>query len=132
MYAFAKVIIERPGVRALPVSALMHLGDKTILQVGEKTVCWIYEDGRAKRIEVRDRGQRRRSGSKSPIAARAGSGATSTGDEPWTPIDGTEQVILGNLSTLAEGSSVKVAETPDATQVAAEAPAAGPARPNPS
>ena len=26
MYAYAKVIIERPGVRALPVSALMHLG----------------------------------------------------------------------------------------------------------
>ena len=52
MYAYAKVIIERPGVWALPVSALMHLGDKTILQVGEKTFCWMYEDGRAKRIEV--------------------------------------------------------------------------------
>ncbi len=52
MYAYAKVMIERPGVRALPVSALMHLGDKTILQVGEKSFCWIYEDGHAKRIEV--------------------------------------------------------------------------------
>ena len=52
MYAYAKVIIERPGVWALPVSALMHLGDQTILQVGEKTFCWMYENGHAKRIEV--------------------------------------------------------------------------------
>ena len=52
MYAYAKVIIERPGVRALPLSALMHLGDKTVLQVGEKSFCWMYENGHAKRIEV--------------------------------------------------------------------------------
>ena len=37
---------------ALPVSALMHLGDRTILHVGEKTFCWTYKDGHAKRIEV--------------------------------------------------------------------------------
>ena len=52
MYAYAKVIIDRPSVRALPLSALMHLGDKTILQVGERRFCWMYEDGRARRIEV--------------------------------------------------------------------------------
>ena len=39
MYAYAKVIIERPDVRALPVSALVH--------VGEKTFCWTYKDGHA-------------------------------------------------------------------------------------
>ena len=69
MYAYAKVMIERPGVRALPLSALMHLGDKTVLQVGEKAFCWMYEDGRAKRIEVETGVERRRSGSRSPIAA---------------------------------------------------------------
>ena len=58
MYAYAKVIIERPGVRALPVSA-MHI-EKTILHVGEKTFCWTYEDGHAKRIEVETGRQRRR------------------------------------------------------------------------
>ena len=52
MYAFAKVTIERPGVLALPVSALMHLGDNTILQVGQTAFCWVYEDGHANRIEV--------------------------------------------------------------------------------
>ncbi len=29
MYAYAKVIIERPGVRALPLAALTHTGEKT-------------------------------------------------------------------------------------------------------
>ena len=31
---------------------IMHLGDKTILQVGERSFCWMYENGHAKRIEV--------------------------------------------------------------------------------
>jgi multidrug efflux pump subunit AcrA (membrane-fusion protein) len=108
MYAYAKVKIERKGVRALPLAALMHLGDKTVLRVGEKSFCWIRENGRAKRIEVETGvtdGEwievTNRRGSK-PVAA-------TEGDEPWTPIDGTEQVILGNLSTLAEGSPVEVA-----------------------
>ncbi len=39
MYAYAKVIIERPGVRALPLTALTHNG--------EKTYCWKYENGKA-------------------------------------------------------------------------------------
>ena len=45
MYAYAKVIIERPGVRALPVSALTYSG--------EKTFCWTYQDGHAVRTEIR-------------------------------------------------------------------------------
>ena len=44
MYAYAKVIIERPGVRALPVAALTYSGDKTF--------CWTYEDGHAVRTEI--------------------------------------------------------------------------------
>ena len=45
MYAYAKVIIERPGVRALPVSALTYSGDKTF--------CWRYQNGHAVRTEIR-------------------------------------------------------------------------------
>ena len=52
MYAYAKVIIERPGVRALPESALTYSGDKAY--------CWTHENGHAVRTEVRDGGQRRR------------------------------------------------------------------------
>ena len=44
MYAYAKVIIERPGVRALPLAALTHSG--------EKTYCWKHEDGKAVRAEI--------------------------------------------------------------------------------
>ena len=44
MYAYAKVIIERPGVRALPLAALTHSGDKTY--------CWKYENGHAVRTEI--------------------------------------------------------------------------------
>ena len=44
MYAYANVIIERPGVRALPVSALTHSGDQTF--------CWMYKDGHAQRTEI--------------------------------------------------------------------------------
>ena len=33
----------------------------------------------------------------------------SNGEDPWTPIDGSEQVILGDLSILADGGPVEVA-----------------------
>ncbi len=45
MYAYANVVIERPGVRAVPMTATAHSGDKTF--------CWMYQDGNAKRTEVR-------------------------------------------------------------------------------
>ena len=102
MYAYAKVMIERPGVRALPLAALEHLGDKTILQVGEKSFCWVYENGRAKRIEVEtgvsDGEWIEVTNRRVPRFA-----TSSAGEESWTPIDGTEQMILGNLSILADG-----------------------------
>ena len=44
MYAYAKVIIERPGVRALPLAALTYSGDQTF--------CWMYENGQALRTEI--------------------------------------------------------------------------------
>ena len=94
MYAYAKVIIERPGVRALPLAALTYSG--------EQTYCWQNENGKAVRteiqtgvsdgewIEVTNRPRR------APAAQHAA--------DPWAPIDGSEQVILGDLSILADGS----------------------------
>ena len=114
MYAYAKVIIERPNLRALPVSALMHLGDKTVLRVGQKAFCWTYDNGRAKRIEVETGIS---DGEWIEITNRRAASTTETasiGIESWTPIDGTEKIILGNLSILAEGALVQVApETGD-------------------
>jgi multidrug efflux pump subunit AcrA (membrane-fusion protein) len=117
MYAYANVIIERPGVRAVPEAALMHQGDKTVLRVGEKTFCWIYEDGRAKRIEL-ETGISDGKWIEATNRRVARSGAASTGNEPWTPIDVKEQVILGDLSILADGSPVTIARDSDTTKVA--------------
>ncbi len=41
---------------------------------------------------------------------------------PWTPIDGTEQMILGNLSILAEGAPVKIATKTGEGKVAQATP----------
>src|SRR5262249_5248759 len=85
MYAYANVIVERPGVRSLPVKALTHKGDKAFY--------WRYEDGKAVRTEVEtgvSDGQwvevtNRRAPHSRP---QPGSGGLSS----WTPIDGSEQV----------------------------------------
>ena len=44
MYAYGKVTIDRPGVRAVPVDALVYSGDQTF--------CWHYENGHAVRTEI--------------------------------------------------------------------------------
>ena len=94
MYAYGNVIVERPGVRALPAAAFAYQGDQTFY--------WTYAGGKATRTEVRTG---LNAGDWVEVTARK------VGDE-WQPVDGTEQVILGDLSVLAEGSPVKVAETP--------------------
>ena len=51
----------------------------------------------------------------------------STADETdrWDAIDGTEQVILGDLSILAEGGPVRLALESEPTTVASETPGPG-------
>jgi hypothetical protein len=99
MYAYARVFIERDGVRALPLAAVTSSGDRTY--------CWTYRDGRAVRtpietgvsdghwIEVIQR--------RAPAA-----GAAPPAEGPWTPMDGSEQVILGELPILRDGAPVQV------------------------
>ncbi len=123
MYAYAKVIIERPSVRRFPVSALMH--------VGEKTFCWRYEDGHAKRFEVQTGllGDPPRD----PLKDVQWIEVTNCqvppppgGADHWAPIDGTEQMILGDLSILAEGGPVEIAKQTTETKVASATPTPGP------
>jgi multidrug efflux pump subunit AcrA (membrane-fusion protein) len=118
MYAYANVIIERPGVRAIPVAALTYSG--------EKTFCWRYLDGRAVRSEIRT--------------------GVSDGDwievtnfqiaerpkplDPWVPVNGSEKVILGDLSVLADGAPVEVAKASEQPSVVTTTPAL-PAAPSP-
>jgi multidrug efflux pump subunit AcrA (membrane-fusion protein) len=106
MYAYARVIIERPGVMALPVSALTYSGDRTY--------CWMYQDGHAVRSEI----QTGVSDGDWIEVTNLQQATASKVDHPWKRINGTEKVILGDLSILAEGAPVEVVSSPTAAKVA--------------
>jgi len=98
MYAYGKVIVERPQVRALPLAALTYSGDKTF--------CWKYENGRAQRTEI----QTGVSDGEWIEVTNLQLASAAQGRDPWTPVTGAEQVILGDLSILADGTPVEVAK----------------------
>ena len=118
MYSYAKIIIERPEAKALPVAALTYSG--------EKTFCWTYKDGRAVRTEVRtgisDGDWIEVTNLQRPSSSRVA--------DLWMPVTGKEQVILGDLSVLSDGSPVDVVPAPHATKIATEATSTG--RPQPA
>jgi len=110
MYAYANVIIERSDVPSLPVSALTYSGDKTY--------CWTYKDGRATRAEVRtgisdgewiEVTNLQKLPESLPTGAKASELVAS---QSWAPVNGTEQVILGDLSILSDGLTVNVDSQP--------------------
>ncbi len=118
MYAYGKLIIERPNVHGLPLDALVHSGGQTF--------CWRYESGKAVKTEI----ETGLSGDKwIEVTNRRAPSSTSApaGGQPWTPIDGSEQVILGDLSILTEGAVVKVddTDTPAPAKVANAPPLSG-------
>ncbi|MGC8642254.1 MAG: efflux RND transporter periplasmic adaptor subunit, partial [Isosphaeraceae bacterium] len=104
MYAYANVIIERPGVHSLPLSALTHSGDRTF--------CWLYNNGHAERTEIQTgvtgfavdaEGHEEADNQYIEVTNLQRKNASAT-DQLWKPFGGSEQVILGDLSILAEGS----------------------------
>ena len=114
MYAYVKVLIERPDVQALPLKALVHSG--------EQTFCWLYESGKAVRTEVEtgvsDDQWIEVTNRRPPVPPEA------PGDSiPWTAIDGREQVILGDLSGLVEGAALAVASARSETKIGSDASA---------
>ncbi|MGO9916880.1 MAG: efflux RND transporter periplasmic adaptor subunit [Isosphaeraceae bacterium] len=114
MYAYAMVIIERPGVRALPLAALTHSGDQTY--------CWTHENGQAVRTEI----QTGVSDGQWIEVTNLQLATGPSGEDPWVPVTGSEQVILGDLSILTNGGPVEVARGKEATAIAGAA-----ATPNP-
>jgi multidrug efflux pump subunit AcrA (membrane-fusion protein) len=96
-YAYATMPIERPDVWVLPLSALAYSGDKTFF--------WTHDNGRAVRTEVRTGIANEEwvevLGRRAPGAAQSGR---------WDPFDGLESVLVGDLSTLAEGEPVRLAK----------------------
>ncbi len=100
MYAYGKVFIEHTGVRALPMAAVTRSDDQTY--------CWTYENGHAVRTPI-ETGLS--DGHWIEVIGRRvpASGAAAAKDKLWTPIDGSEQVILGDLPNLQDGGPVQVA-----------------------
>ncbi len=133
MYAYGKVMIERPKVRALLVAALMHSGDQTF--------CWSYQDGTAVRtevttgvsdgewIEVTNRRRRPpaeaglrkvRLGAPTEVAQELPTAFDEEAD--WVPFDGSEQVIVGDLSILTDGAPVQMAPAARGGEIAHASP----------
>jgi HlyD family secretion protein len=101
MYAYGRVVVERPNVRALPRSALTYAGGKAFV--------WLYENGRAKRTEI----QTGFTSGKWIEVINRGTNKKFHGREEWEPINGSEQVLIGNMiSSLTEGAEVELDETP--------------------
>ncbi len=101
MYAYGKVVVDRPDVRALPKSAFSFAGGKAYI--------WLYEDGKAKRTEVQTGVE-----SDKWVEVRSrGIGKTFHGHQEWLPINGSEQVLIGHmLGSLTEDAPVRIDPTP--------------------
>ncbi len=114
MYAYVKVLIDRPNVLALPLVAVNYGGDQTF--------CWLYESGKAVRTEletgVSDDEWIEVTNRRPPVDPEASSDKVR-----WTPIDGTEQVLSGDLSGLIDGAAVEIAPATEGTKPANEKPA---------
>lgn len=98
MYAYSKVIIDRPDVMALPEAA--------VVRQGERTFCWRCEKGRALRTEI-ETGVT--DGEWIEVTNRQAPSAPAGDADSWIPFDGTEQVILGDLSILTDRGPVNAA-----------------------
>jgi HlyD family secretion protein len=115
MYAYVNIVIERPNVQSLPVEAIEYSGDQVF--------CWLYEGGKAVRTEVdtgiSDEHWIEVTNHRRPVSPEAPSDSI-----PWTQFDGSERVILGELSALRDGAPVVVAERIAETKAAGEPPGA--------
>ncbi len=84
MYAYGKVVVERPSVRALPKNAITSAGGKSFV--------WMYEAGKAVRTEVQTGITE---GHWVEVTNRRISTKTAE-DEEYVPIDGTERILIGS------------------------------------
>ena len=96
MYAYGSVYIERPDVRALPVSA--------VTQIGNQTCCYLAVDGKAVRTPVQAGVS---DGSWTEVTGKLVRQSGSS-EGTWEAFDGTEAVVDGDLSEISDGQPVTV------------------------
>jgi HlyD family secretion protein len=106
MYAYARVRIDRPNVWALPLAA--------VVEIGNHKSCFRYEDGKAVETPV-EAGIN--DGKWIEVIRKMVNGA-------WTEFTGSEEVILGDLSELTDGQPVEITKESPPQQ----APAAQPSK----
>jgi multidrug efflux pump subunit AcrA (membrane-fusion protein) len=94
MYAYGTVLIERSNVWTIPPDC--------ILEVGNQDVCYVYKDGKAIQTPVQP----------GLSDGKAIEVAKKLEHDSWTPFNGDEEIIRGNLAELANGQSVDVMHTP--------------------
>lgn len=91
MYAFARVLIDRPDVMTVPSSS--------IVEQGNQTFCYLLKDGKAVKTLVQ--------------AAVSDGEWTEVSNkqqgENWVPFDGHEEVLVGDLSEVIDGQPIKIA-----------------------
>jgi HlyD family secretion protein len=101
MYAYGKIIVDRPDIRVLPRTAVTHAGGKSFV--------WLYEDGRAQRTEIRTGLQE---GKWIEVITRRLK-TESEDEDKWEPFNGSEHVLMGHkISTLTEGTHVEISDAP--------------------
>jgi HlyD family secretion protein len=96
MYAYGSVLIERPGVRALPAAA--------VTLIGNQTYCYLALGGKAVRTPVRTGVS---DGTWVEVTGKLVRSAGSS-EGTWEAFDGTEPVIDGDLSEISDGVPVQV------------------------
>lgn len=94
MYAYGKVTIERKGVRVLPRS--------TVVEIGNDTCCYLLRDGKAVQVKVQTR----------PGDSRWVEVTKKLEGDTWQPLADSEEVIDSDLSELSNGKAVKVMRSP--------------------
>jgi HlyD family secretion protein len=96
MYAYGSVFIERPDVRALPVTA--------VTQIGNQTYCYLVVGGKAVRTPVQTGVS---DGSWVEVTGKLIRSSASA-EGTWEAFDGAEAVVSGNLSEISDGQLVRV------------------------
>jgi len=96
MYAYGSIEIERPKVRAIPMSATV--------QIGNRMCCYLVKDGKAVRTQIQAGVS---DGTWIEVVKRR-TYPTSGDPAPWEDFNGTEEVIAGDLSEIADGKPISI------------------------